>query len=98
MMQPLFDKVLVQKTDEDDTQKLGVFYVPDSGKSTYVKGKVLAIGTGRVDHGSVVPLTVKVGDIVLYPQVRAVEVTDEGNTDKDVKLHMVSENDIIARF
>jgi len=97
MMQPLFDKVLVQKLDED-TQKLGAFYVPDSGKSTYVKGKVLAIGTGRVDHGAVIPLTVKVDDIVLYPQVRAVEVTDENITDKDVKLHMVSENDIIARF
>lgn len=92
MIKPMFDKVLVEKLEEN-TQKRGILYVPDNASSAYAKGKVVAVGTGRIDSGVIVPLTIKEGDSVIFFRPQAVEVSDDGK-----EFLIISERDIVAKF
>ena len=75
-MKPLADRVLVEAAAAEETTKGGII-IPDTAKEKPQRGKVIAIGTGRVaDDGKVTPLSVKVGDSILsvsYTHLRAHE-------------------------
>ncbi|MFH1320959.1 MAG: co-chaperone GroES, partial [Bacteroidota bacterium] len=60
-IKPLADRVLVEpfKAEEKTT---GGIIIPDTAKEKPQKGKVLAVGTGKIDE----PMTVKEGDTILY--------------------------------
>jgi co-chaperonin GroES (HSP10) len=61
-VKPLADRVLVEAAAAEETTKGGII-IPDTAKEKPQRGKVIAVGTGRVaDDGKVTPLTVKVGD------------------------------------
>ena len=65
-VKPLADRVLVEAAPAEETTKGGII-IPDTAKEKPQRGKVIAVGTGRVsDDGKVTPLSVKVGDNVLY--------------------------------
>ena len=77
-VRPLFDKVLVKRNDEPTRTKGGLF-LPETAKEKPVEGTVLAVGNGRTtDDGKLTPLTVKVGDRVVFGKYAGTEIKVEG--------------------
>jgi chaperonin GroES len=63
---PLHDRLVVKALDAE-TRTLGGIVIPDSAKEKPTTGRVLAVGQGRItDAGTVIALTVKVGDTVMF--------------------------------
>jgi chaperonin GroES len=89
-IKPLSDRVLIEMLEED-VEKVGSLYVPDTAKEKPQQGKVVAVGTGKRDGKDLIPMTVKVGDVVLYGRYSGSEVKHGG---KDFLI--VSESDILA--
>ena len=85
-IQPLADRVLVEPVAAETTTASGII-IPDNAKEKPQKGTVVAVGTGKKDE----PLTVKVGDTVLYGKYGGTELKLEG---KD--FLMMRESDILA--
>ena len=72
-IQPLADRVLVEPAAAEEKTASGL-YIPDTAKEKPQKGTVVAIGNGKKDE----PLTVKVGDTVLYGKYSGTELSVEG--------------------
>ena len=71
-MKPLADRVIVEAAPAEEKTASGII-IPDTAKEKPQKGKVIAIGTGKKDE----PMTVKIGDTVLYGKYSGTEVTLE---------------------
>lgn len=90
-VKPLADRVLVEAAPAEETTKGGII-IPDTAKEKPQRGKVIAVGSGRVaDDGKVTPLSVKVGDSILYGKYSGTELNLEG---KDYMI--MRESDIYA--
>ena len=90
-VRPLFDRVLVARTDEPTKTRSGLF-LPDSAKEKPMQGTILAIGSGRVsDDGTVTPLQVQVGDVVAFGKYAGTEIQLDGD---DVLI--MRESDILG--
>ena len=90
-LQPLSDHVVIEPLEAEDKTAGGIV-LPDTAKEKSTKGKVLAVGKGKVmDNGKVVALSVKSGDTVLYSKYAGSEVKVEGK-----ELKIVSESEILA--
>ena len=77
-LRPLRDKVVVKPSDADEKSAGGIF-LPDAAKKKPQEGSVIAVGTGRLlDDGTIKPLSVKVGDKVLYSKYGGTDVKLEG--------------------
>jgi chaperonin GroES len=74
---PLGDRVLLKRVDED-TEKKGSFYVPDIAQVKSSRGKVFAVGEGRVVGDKLLPIPLEIGDEVLFSKYGAVEVNVDG--------------------
>ena len=85
-MKPLGDRVLVEHVEEKEVKKGGII-IPDTAKEKPQRGVVLAAGTGKKDE----PVTVKVGDNVLYGKYAGTEIQIEGQD-----LLIMRESDILA--
>lgn len=85
-VKPLADRVLVEPA-EAETKTAGGIIIPDTAKEKPQRGKVVAVGNGKPDE----PMTVKVGDVVLYGKYAGTEIQVEG---KD--LLIMRESDIFA--
>lgn len=85
-LKPLADRVLVQPAAAEEKTASGII-IPDTAKEKPQKGSVIAVGTGKKDE----PLTVKVGDTVLYGKYSGTEVSVDG---KDYLI--MRESDIFA--
>ncbi|MGF1656727.1 MAG: co-chaperone GroES [Verrucomicrobiales bacterium] len=78
-MQPLSDRVLIQPIVEEEVQQGGII-IPDSAKEKPQEGKVVALGTGKLDDsGKKIDFTVKIGDRVLYSKYGGTEVKIDGS-------------------
>ena len=78
-IQPLGDRVLVEPLKEGEQKKGGII-IPDSAKEKPTEGKVIAIGTGKLDDsGKKIPFNVKPGDKVLMPKYGGTEVKFDGH-------------------
>jgi len=90
-IRPLHDRVVVRPV-EAETKTTGGIVIPDSAAEKSGQGEVIAVGAGAVmDNGEVRPLTVKVGDRVLYGKYSGSEVKVNGET-----LLVVKESEILA--
>ena len=90
-LRPLGDKVVVEVIDEPQTTTSGIV-LPDTAKEKSQRGKVVAVGTGKVmDNGERIALEVKEGDTVVFAKYGGTEISLEG---KD--LMILSERDIHA--
>lgn len=69
----IHDKIVVFRTELED-EKVGSFYVPDEAKERPQEGKVVAVGPGRYIGDQYVPVTVKVGETVLFGKYSGTEV------------------------
>lgn len=77
-VRPLFDRILVKRNDEPTRTKSGLF-LPDTAKEKPVEGTVIAAGNGRIaDDGKVTPLTVKVGDHIVFGKYSGTEIKVDG--------------------
>ena len=72
---PLADRVLVEPAPAEQTTASGII-IPDSAKEKPLKGKIVAAGEGKKDE----PMTVKVGDDILYGQYAGTEIKLDGET------------------
>ena len=77
-IQPLADRVLVKRLDEEEEQKVGGIIIPDTAKEKPQEAEVMAVGPGGMDDGKRVPLEVKPGDKVLIGKYSGTEVKIEG--------------------
>ncbi len=76
-VKPLYDRVLVKRIEEKE-QKKGSIIIPDSAKEKPMEGKVIAVGSGRVDKdGKKTKLEVKVGDRILFGKYAGQEIKIE---------------------
>jgi len=85
-LKPLADRVVVQAAAAEEKTASGII-IPDTAKEKPQKGKVIAVGTGKKDE----PLTVKVGDTVLYGKYAGTEINVEGK-----EYLIMRESDIFA--
>jgi chaperonin GroES len=85
-IKPLADRVLVEPVEAETKTASGII-IPDNAKEKPQKGNIVAVGTGTKDE----PLTVKVGDTVLYGKYAGTELKLEG---KDYLI--MRESDILA--
>ena len=90
-IKPLGERVLVEPIKEEEAVKGGII-IPDSAKEKPQEGKVIAVGTGKLDDkGNVIPFNVKVGDVVLMPKYGGTEVKMD-----DKVYQIMREEDILA--
>ena len=76
---PLNDRILVERVGEE-TQTAGGIIIPTTAQEKPLRGSVLAVGTGKVgEDGSVMPLAVSVGDVVLFGKYAGTEIKVEGD-------------------
>ncbi len=65
-IRPLYDRIVVKRIEQEE-QKVGGLYIPDSAKEKPQEGEVVAVGKGkRLEDGKVIPLDVQVGDRILF--------------------------------
>lgn len=77
-VRPLFDRILVKRNEEPTRTKGGLF-LPETAKEKPVEGTVLAVGQGRLsDDGKVTPLSVAVGDRVVFGKYAGTEIKIDG--------------------
>ena len=90
-IQPLGDRVLVEPLEAEE-KTLGGIVIPDTAKEKQQKGKIIAVGKGRVnEEGKLTPLEVKVNDQVLFGRYSGTEVK-VGASD----YLIIKEDDILA--
>ena len=77
-VRPLHDRILVKREDEAE-EKIGGIIIPDTAKEKPQRGKVVAVGNGKVlDDGKRVALDVKSGDRILFGKYSGNEVKIDG--------------------
>jgi chaperonin GroES len=91
-LQPLGDRVVIKPSPKEEITKSGIV-LPDTAKEKPQDGTIVAAGPGRTtDDGKLVPLAVKVGDLVVYSKYAGTELKLDG-----VEYIIVRENDILAK-
>jgi len=77
-LHPLHDRILVKRLAEGE-EKHGSIIIPDSAKEKPQEGKVIAVGTGKVNEaGKKIPLDVKAGDRILFGKYSGSEIKLDG--------------------
>ena len=91
-LKPLGDHIIVKPIVEDQVTKSGIVLPETVDKEKPEKGEVVAVGGGKLlDNGQKAPLTVKVGDKVMFKKYSPDEVKIDG-----VEYLIISEGDILA--
>ena len=91
-IQPLSDRLVVKVMEVTEEKTKSGLYVPDTAKEKPQKGKIVAVGPGkRAENGTVIPMEVKEGNIVLYGKYSGTEVTIDGED-----YLIMRESDVLA--
>jgi chaperonin GroES len=90
-IRPLHDRILVEREEETEGKK-GRIIIPDTAKEKPQEGKVIAVGTGKVNEdGKRIPLDVKAHDRILFGKYSGAEVTVD-----DQEYLIMREEDVLA--
>jgi chaperonin GroES len=90
-VRPLHDRLLVRRREEKEEARGGII-IPDTAREKPMKGKVLAVGNGRVlENGKKLPLDVKVGDEILFGKYSGTEIEIDGE-----EVLIVREDEVLA--
>ena len=82
------------KRMEAETKSPGGIIIPEAAQKKSEKCSVVAVGPGKVlDNGTLVPMDVKVGDVVLIPQWKGSEVKVDGQD-----LLILKQDDVLAVY
>ncbi len=91
MLKPLGDRALIRPKEQDEVTRGGIL-LPDTARKRPFEGEVLAVGNGRtMKDGTRAPLTLKVGDVVVYARYAGTEVRVDGED-----LIIVDEDSVMA--
>jgi len=91
-IKPLSNHLFIETLEEEKTTKSGIVLPETAEKEKPEKGRVFAVGPGKLnDKGEAVPMSVKVGDIVLFKKYGPDEIEIEGK-----KYLVGDEDDILA--
>jgi len=91
-LKPLGDRLIVKAIEEEEKTSSGIV-LPDTAKEKPQKGKVLAVGEGKLDDdGKRIPLDVSEGDEVLYSKYGGTEIKVDGE-----ELLVLRESDVLAK-
>ncbi len=91
-MQPLGDRIVVLPTKKEEVAAISGIIIPDTvNKEKPAKGKVVAVGPGRYDDGDLLPMSVKVGQTVLFSKYGYDEVKVDG-----VDYYILPESQVLA--
>ncbi len=85
-VRPLSDRVLIKPAEMEQKTASGII-IPDTAKEKPMRGEVIAVGPGKKDE----PMTVQVGDQVLYGKYSGTEIAIDG-----IDYLIMRENDIYA--
>ena len=89
---PLSNRVVIEPIDDNEQMSAGGIYIPDTAKEKPQEGKVVAIGSGaRTEDGKIIPMDVKVGDLVLFGKWSGTEVKIDGK-----EYSIMKESDIMG--
>ncbi len=91
-VKPLGDKLLVKRAEPQQKTDAGIF-LPESAKDKPREGKILAVGSGRLnkDTGDYLPFTVKKGDKVIFSSYAGTEIKIG-----DDEVLIMTEDDILG--
>jgi chaperonin GroES len=90
-LKPLADHVVIEPL-EAESKTAGGIVLPDTAKEKSTRGKVLAVGSGRMlPNGKKVDVAVKVGDTVVYSKYGGSDVKVDGK-----ELKIIGESEILA--
>jgi chaperonin GroES len=90
-VRPLHDRLLVRRIEEKERARGGII-IPDTAREKPMRGKVLAVGKGRVlENGKKLPLDVKVGDRILFGKYSGTEIKIDGE-----EVLIVREDEVLA--
>lgn len=89
---PLGDRVVI-KPAEAESQRASGIYVAETAKEKPQKGTIVAVGPGKWEDGQLEPMTVAVGDTVLFAKYAGTEIR---LNDEDVLI--MSQKDILAKL
>lgn len=90
---PLDDRIVVKPTEAEEKTSGGIL-LPDTAKEKPQRAKVLAVGEGRLtDDGKRIPLTVTVGDEILYGKYAGTDIKYKGE-----ELKILRESEVLALF
>jgi chaperonin GroES len=88
---PLHDRVVVRRIDAEEKSAGGII-IPDTAKEKPSQGEVIAVGPGgRDEHGKLIPIDVKAGDVILFGKWSGTEVKIDG-----VEYLIMKESDIMG--
>jgi chaperonin GroES len=88
---PLHDRVVVRRVEED-TKTNGGIIIPDTAQEKPMQGEVIAVGPGGRDEAAkLIPIGVKVGEVVLFGKWSGTEVKIDGE-----ELLVMKESDIMG--
>ena len=91
-LKPLGDRLIVQALEEEEMTASGIV-LPDTAKEKPQRGKVLAVGDGKVgDDNERIPLDVAEGEEVLYSKYGGTEISVDGDD-----LLVLRESDVLAK-
>ncbi len=90
-VKPLQDRLVIKRIEEEEKTKGGII-IPDAAKEKPQEGRVVAVGDGKVlESGQKSPLTVKVGDKILFGKYSGTEIKIDGEE------HLIlREDDVLA--
>lgn len=91
-IEPLADRVVI-KPAEAEAQRPSGIYVAETAKEKPQKGTVVAVGPGKWENGALEPMTVQVGDTVLFAKYAGTEIR---LNDEDVLI--LSQKDVLAKI
>jgi chaperonin GroES len=90
-IKPLHDRVAIKPVAQEDKTAGGII-IPDTAKEKPMKGEVVAVGSGtKTESGNIIPLEIKVGDVVLFGKWGGTEIKVSGQD-----LIIMKESDILA--
>ncbi|MCG8350302.1 MAG: co-chaperone GroES [Chloroflexales bacterium] len=91
-IRPLGDRVVVKPMEREEKTKGGIFLPDTATKERPMEGTILAIGEGRRDdNGKLIPMSVKVGDKVLFAKYSGTEFKVD-----EVEYLILAEKDILG--
>ena len=90
-VRPLHDRVIARRVDAEEKTAGGII-IPDTAKEKPIQAEVIATGPGaRDDAGRLIPMEVKVGDVVLFTKWGGTEIKIDGE-----ELMIMKESDIMG--
>jgi len=88
---PLGDRIVVEPLSREEVSASGIIIPDTASREKPERGTVVAVGTGKYEDGSLVPMTVKVGDQVLFSKYGYDEVKID-----DTEYLILSESSVLA--